>query len=71
MTAAAEQERSDLIAARALLLGADRRFAEAILESSQHPRGRQILALVRSNAIGKAIREIDDALADGSGSARA
>lgn len=71
MTALTDHARYNLTAARELLRHADPVFAEAVLEGTDHPRARQILTLVRSRAIAAAIREIEDALADGSGSARA
>lgn len=65
MTALTDHARYNLTAARELLRHADPVFAEAELEGTEHPRARPILTLVRSRAIAAAIREIEDALANG------
>lgn len=60
-----DQHRADFTAAQALLLHADPIFAEAILEGCDHPKARQILAMIRAGATGKALQDIKDILADG------
>jgi hypothetical protein len=64
MTALTDHARYNLTAARELLRHADPVFAEAVLEGTEHPKARQILALIRGGAKAAALREIDDALAN-------